>query len=149
MTTLVEDVKRNNAPAIAGKLPIDITWYVQGRGVMFDLKTIPDFIASYMDGRIHSQLTSMQAADNWFYGFMLIGDPTSYDGGIMVGDSSCTWDGFDDAFLDIQIFGGRRAHSEDNRRVSRPPEGATCGPCGTEDYICAGNRPLTQTARRV
>lgn len=108
MTTLVEDIQRNNAPAVAGKLPIDISWFVEGRPVMFDLKTIPDFVASYVDGRIHSQIKSMQAANCFFFGFMLIGDPISFDGGVMAADTAWTWNGLDDAILDVEVFAGAK-----------------------------------------
>jgi hypothetical protein len=65
-------------------------------------------MSSYTDGRLHSQITTMQNAGCWFYGLMLIGDPTSQDGGFTVGDGthSWSWTGFDDAVLDVQVMGG-------------------------------------------
>ena len=103
---LTDQLTHMNTPSKAGKLPVDLMHTVDGRPVMGDLKTIDDFIASYTDGRLHSQITSMQNAHCWFYYLCIIGDPTSEDGGYFVGERQWTWDQFEDAVESVQVHGG-------------------------------------------
>ena len=107
---LAHDLGLLNVPAVpAIHLPIDVMWTCDGEICAGDLKTVPDFIASYMDGRLHDQVTAMQAMNCRFMFILIEGDAWSEDGGHTVGDprySSWTWDQFDDAVFDLQLYGG-------------------------------------------
>ena len=81
--SLVKAISSLNVPSVpALHLPIDVMWTVDGQPVACDIKTPADFIASYMDGRLHDQITAMQSMEcKWFF-LLLEGDPWSEDGGI-------------------------------------------------------------------
>lgn len=88
---------------------IDILWTCDGEVCAGDLKTVEDFIASYTDGRLHAQVTAMQQMACRFAFILIEGDAWSADGGHTVGDprfNSWTWDQFDDAVFDLQLYGG-------------------------------------------
>ena len=82
---LAHDLGLLNVPAVpAIHLPIDVMWTCDGEICAGDLKTVPDFIASYMDGRLHDQVTAMQAMNCRFMFILIEGDAWSEDGGPMV-----------------------------------------------------------------
>jgi len=105
---IADALKAYNVPAMPSiHQPIDILWYVDGQCVAADCKTVEDFIASYQDGRLHDQITAMQNMQCKFFFLLIEGDPWSEDGGFNVGGShGWTWDAFDDAIFDVQVYGG-------------------------------------------
>jgi hypothetical protein len=106
---LVVDLQNLNVPAVkAPHLPIDVMWTSDGQCIAADCKTLNDFISSYTDGRLHAQITAMQNMQCRFYFLLIEGDPWSEDGGLMVGgyEHGWTWDAFDDALFDVQLYGG-------------------------------------------
>lgn len=105
---LVDELNALNVPAVpAIHLPIDVMWTCDGQPIACDCKTPEDFIASYTDGRLHAQITAMQNMACRFFFILLEGDPLSQDG-LMVGgfEHGWTWDAFDDALFDTQLYGG-------------------------------------------
>lgn len=106
--SLTEKLKTFNVPAVAGMhIPVDLMWTVDGIPVLFDIKKVSDFIASYCDGRIFKQVTAMQNSGCAYFGF-LIEDDESQDPHMVGGLHGWQWDAFDDAVLDVQIYSGAK-----------------------------------------
>ena len=106
-TSLVERLKRENVPAVTSKyLAFDVFWTIDDSCAAGDLKKVQDFIDSYTDGRLHKQIGAMTDMKSKFP-FLCIEGQWSRDGHI-VGDNKhgWTWDGFDNALADVQLFGG-------------------------------------------
>jgi len=119
---LVHALQSLNVPAVpALHLPIDVMWTVDGQPVAADIKKPKDFIDSYMDGRLHDQITAMQNMACKFFFLLIEGDPWSEDGGHSVGGlHGWQWDAFDDAMFDVQLYGGVKiARSPSSDRTPR------------------------------
>ena len=142
-------LKAYNVPALpSDKQPIDVLWYVDGQCVAADCKTVGDFISSYIDGRLHQQITAMQEMDCKFYFLLIEGDPWSEDHGVTVGGiHGWTWDGFDDAMLDVQLYGGVKiVRSPSKEQTARRI--AACGDGLVRKKRPAGT-PQCQSCRRM
>ena len=109
--SLVEHLKSFNVPAMSSLyLPVDVVWTRDSEAILFDIKTIDDFIASYTDGRFYSQIKSMHEANCWMFGILIVLEEGAYsrDPGHLIGTSphAWTWDQFMDAKLDLEQLGG-------------------------------------------
>lgn len=114
-SNFVQLLQNFNAPAQASQyVKVDINWVVDGRPVMFDIKTPADFVASQRDGRLHDQMLHMQSSNPLIYGIYQTGQ--WYDG--------CGLD--EDAF--------------DNERSRLMSEGATVIECIDTTDIAAARR---------
>jgi hypothetical protein len=103
---LSDAIRGFNVPANPAQvhIPVDLMWTCDGRNVAGDIKTGPDFIASYQDGRLHNQIKAMQDLDCVLQ-FIFLEGPLSTDGGYTVGDRQHGWDWkqFENAKLRIQL----------------------------------------------
>ena len=106
---LAQELGTLNVPAVSSlHQPIDVFWTCDDEVCAGDLKTVEDFIASYLDGRLHDQVTAMQSMGCRFAFILIEGDSWSQDGGHTVGDpryNTWTWDQFDVAIGTRQMRG--------------------------------------------
>ena len=103
----------------AGMLPVDVVWSVDGQPCMFDIKTSSDLIASVDDGRLHSQMDSMQRASCFMFGFVIEGPHSADDYTVGYGPRAWPVERFDDLLVSLQSEGARIALST---RVNRTPQ---------------------------
>ena len=70
----VRKLEAFNAQAQAAQyVKVDVNWFVDGKPVMFDIKTPEDFVASTRDGRLHDQMLHMQQANCLIWGIFQVG----------------------------------------------------------------------------
>jgi ERCC4-type nuclease len=104
--SLVTELKKFNVPSnTSTSIAVDLFWTVDGDVCMFDIKKTKDFIDSYTDGRIYKQITAMKEANAKYWGF-LIEDEDDTNPNFVGGKHGWSWDAFDDAVYDVQVFGG-------------------------------------------
>lgn len=104
-----------NAPATEARyVKVDINWMVDGKAVMFDIKTPADFVASQRDGRLHEQMQHMQDSKAAIYGIYQTGK----------------W--YDGCGLSISAF--------DNEKARLMTEGAIIIECPENDDVSAAAR---------
>ena len=104
--SLVKELSGFNVPAMSAMhIPVDLMWTVDGQTVMGEIKKTKDFMASYLDGRFYKQIVAMQSAGCIFY-FVLIEHDMDEDENYVGGQHGWTYDQFDNAILDLEVYGG-------------------------------------------
>lgn len=116
---LPEKLTAEGVPAVYKTIPVDLEWLVDGKPVMYDIKTPSDLIASAEDGRLHSQMESMKSRECVDFGFLVYGTE-SFDG-VTVGYAKHAWplERYDNLKWSLQQEGASIVHARDNRLVQR------------------------------
>lgn len=119
-TRVLEDIRRENVPAATDdKAPVDIWWVVDGKPTAWDMKKPLDFIASHADGRLFSQIESMQAMHCEDYGFLI----EEYPSQLLIGDRNpWLFEDFDKVVFSVQKAGCKILHAMHGRTAKRIAE---------------------------
>jgi ERCC4-type nuclease len=117
-SALVAKLNALTVPAASTtRLPVDIVWTVDGHSWMFDLKSIEDVVASVDDGRLHAQMTAMQAREPECFGLLIEG---GFGDGVVVGRGPSAWpvERVDNLLLSLQMEGAVILHSPSKSRTA-------------------------------
>lgn len=117
---LTQDLKTLGVPVeLKNNLGVDITWVSGGELCMWDLKTAEDLIKSVDDGRLRSQVATMQKRNTLMCGFVIEGVESEDGVTVGYGPYSWEWERYDHLKLSLQGEGMKFVYCPDRRRIAQ------------------------------